>query len=126
MDKNGVYNTADPITYGVLKEFARKNRNNPTDAERQLWDFLKNKFEGIKFRRQHIIDMFIVDFVCLSKQVVIEVDGKYHNTKEQQEHDKMRTKRLQELGFTELRYTNEDVLFHLFDVINEITEYINK
>jgi isobutyryl-CoA mutase len=68
---------ADPLLYGKLKEFALSHRKDATIAEEILWDKLKNKKEGYKFRRQHIIGSFIADFVCLKKGLVIEVDGNY-------------------------------------------------
>lgn len=77
------YNTANPLTYGLLRENAMRNKRNPTEAESIMWTLLRRKQLGVIFRRQYIIDEFIVDFVCLSKQLIIEVDGKYHNLAEQ-------------------------------------------
>src|SRR6266700_3042476 len=69
---------ADPMLYGKLKEFALTHRKDVTIAESILWDKLRSKKEGYKFRRQHIIGQFIADFVCLLKGLIIEVDGNYH------------------------------------------------
>lgn len=114
--------TADPRLYGVLKEFAEENRKNPTEAESVLWNTLKAKGVGLKFRRQHIIEDFIVDFFCNEKKLTIELDGGYHRVPEQMKKDEERTARLQELGYTELRFTNEQVLCEIDNVIKEIIQ----
>ncbi len=95
-----------------------------TDAERFLWDHLSGNAFGVRFRRQHIIDNYIVDFVCLSKQLVIEVDGGYHFEDKQKELDEIRTKHLRELGFDELRFTNEEIFSNIDNVIQTIQEYL--
>ncbi len=120
-DDLGVH-TADPRLYGVLKEFAEENRKNPTEAESVLWNTLKAKGVGLKFRRQHIIEDFIVDFFCNEKKLTIELDGGYHRVPEQMKKDEERTARLQELGYTELRFTNEQVLCDIDNVIKEIIQ----
>ena len=120
-DDLGVH-TADPRLYGVLKEFAEENRKNPTEAECVLWNTLKAKGVGLKFRRQHIIEDFIVDFFCNEKKLTIELDGGYHRVLEQMKKDEERTARLQELGYTELRFTNEQVLCDIDNVIKEIIQ----
>lgn len=112
------------MLYGVLKENARKNKKYLTEAESILWDLLRRKQLGVIFRRQYIIDAYIVDFVCLSKQLIIEVDGKYHDTAEQQQLDKQRENRLQKLGFTVLRFNNEEVVACPEEVIEKIKQYI--
>ena len=81
------FKTTCPDRYGVLKEFAKENRGNPTMAEVVMWKQLKGKKLGVKFLRQHAILDFIVDFVCLEKKLVIEVDGEYHLTEEQKKED---------------------------------------
>lgn len=91
--------TADPILYGLLKEYARKNRNNPTLAESTLWEFLRADALGYTFKCQHIIGPFIADFVCLEKNLVIELDGGYHNVPEQHISDEQRTDWLNAHGF---------------------------
>ena len=112
--------TADPMWYGMLKEFAEENRKNPTEAESVLWNALKAKGAGLKFRRQHIIEDFIVDFYCNEKKLTVELDGGYHRVPEQMKSDAERTARLKELGYTELRFTNEQVLGDIDNVIKEI------
>ena len=71
--------TASPDRYGILKTFAKENRRNMTLCERLLWDALREELREVRFRRQHPIGDYIVDFACLPKRIVIEVDGGYHS-----------------------------------------------
>lgn len=112
--------TADSSQYNLLKENAQKNRRNLTEAESVLWDLLKGNNIGMHFRRQHIILDYIVDFVCIEKGLVIELDGGYHNSKEQKHYDENRTAHLNHLGYTELRFTNEELLHNPDEVIDKI------
>jgi leucyl-tRNA synthetase len=109
---------------------ARENRKEATEAENILWEQLRNRNIEDKFRRQHPVEGYIVDFVCLQKALVIEVDGAYHAEKGQAEYDAERTKTLIELGFRELRFTNEEVISNTEEVIAKIqkalSEPINK
>ena len=85
-----------------------------------MWSLLSaNKF-GVNFRRQHIIGDYIVDFVCLSKGLIIEVDGEYHNADEQKEIDAIRTQWLEKQGFTVIRFTNDQVTNNMDYVIQTI------
>ena len=104
------YRLADPSIYNILKDFSSANRKNCTEAESLVWELLRDKRMGVRFRRQHVIGDFIVDFVSLTNQLVIEIDGGYHYTPEQQQADQMRTRILTELGFREIRFTNEEVM----------------
>ena len=100
-------------------------RNNPTEAEAVLWKCLRNKELGIKFRRQHIIDEFIVDFVNLETGLIIEVDGGYHNKEEQKILDQERTDILEKKGFRIIRFLNEEVLFSPEEVCYKIKAVYN-
>jgi isobutyryl-CoA mutase len=113
---------ADPFLYGKLKEFALSHRKEPTMAETILWEKLKSKKIGYKFRRQHIINRFIADFVCLEKGLVIEVDGNYHQLPEVKISDEERTAALNELGFEVVRFTNDDIVYKIEIVIKKISE----
>lgn len=116
------WKTANPLAYKLIKEFTVANRNNPTQAEEVLWSQLSGKkLEGYKFRRQHIIDNTVVDFVTIGKKLIIEVDGGYHNEPEQQEADKVRTELLEYLGYKVIRFTNEEVLGDIDSVLKRIT-----
>ena len=104
----------------LLIEKAKENRNNPTEAEAALWSQLRNKqLDGYKFRQQHLIGDFIVDFVCLSKKLVIEVDGGIH--KETKEYDEERTKILADRGFEVLRFKNEEVLGDIDVILEQVS-----
>ncbi len=114
------YQTADPLNYGLLKENARKNRQQMTLAETVLWNELRGNGLGVKFLRQHIIGDYIVDFVCKQTGLIIEVDGGYHSTPEQQQLDDLRTDFLHSQGFHVIRFTNEEVLYDTERVLEEI------
>lgn len=111
------YMTARPSTYNLIKELQSKNKKHSTQAESILWECLRSKNLSHKFRRQHIIDEFIVDFVCLEKNLIIEVDGGYHNTIQQKEADDLRTQILNEIGFKVIRFTNEQVIGDIDNVL---------
>ena len=115
--------TADPMMYGELKKRAEEMRKNPTEAESVLWNALRCNDLGVKFRQQHIIEDFIVDFYCNEYKVTVEVDGGYHKTPKQTVSDAKRTVRLNELGYTELRFTNEEVLHDLDYVLKTIKTF---
>ncbi|MBI5731291.1 MAG: methionine synthase [Ignavibacteriales bacterium] len=115
------WQTADPTLYKLLKEFSEKYRSNPTTAELILWEFLKSKqLEGYKFRRQHIIGQYIVDFVCLSKMLIIEIDGLIHQLPENKESDEIRTQWLNQKGFEVIRFNNDEVINVTEIVLNKI------
>lgn len=103
---------------------ARENRNHPTEAEIMLWRVLKGKRFSAKFNRQHVIGDFIVDFVCLEKKLIIEVDGAYHTVDTQMVKDAYRTDVLESQGFRVIRFTNEEILKDIFTVIERINEQI--
>ena len=113
--------TGGNSAYRLIEE-AKRMRKEPTDAEAALWELLRDKKLGDKFRRQHLIDDFIVDFVCLSKNLVIEVDGGYHNDLTQKEYDQQRTLYLNEKGFRVIRFTNEEVLGNTEAVLTKIKQ----
>lgn len=114
------YETADKSNYGVLKENQRRLRREPTEAEKIIWERLRNNELGTKFRRQHIINNYIADFVSLEKKLIIEVDGEYHDTPEQKDKDKERTLHLESLGYHLLRFTNNEVIVQPDSVIDKI------
>jgi len=103
----------------LLLEKAKEMRANPTPAEAILWKSLKGKKLKSKFRQQHLINDFIVDFVCLSKKLIIEVDGKIHDY--QLEKDEARTLELeQKSGFKVIRFKNEEVIGDIDAVLSKI------
>ena len=105
---------------------AKENRKNPTEAENILWQALRGDQLEAKFRRQHLIGDYIVDFVCLKKALVIEVDGGYHNDKQQLELDEERTLWLNQKGYKVIRFTNEEVIGHLDEVLKSISTELNE
>ena len=120
------YETADCVNYELLKQFAKENRKNPTQAESVLWRYLEKGALGKPFRRQHIIGNFIADFFCLPCNLIIEIDGEYHQLPQQQISDAERTEWLEKQGYTVCRFTNEDVLYDTLTVIERIKKQIKK
>ncbi|SHJ66457.1 phosphoribosylformylglycinamidine synthase I [Hymenobacter daecheongensis DSM 21074] len=104
----------------TLGPWARENRKQPTEAEAKLWDGLRREKLGVQFRRQHAIDSYIVDFVCLSAKLIVEADGEIHTDAEQAAYDQDRTSVLQELGYEVLRFNNQDILHHTEEVLHQI------
>ena len=115
------WETANPVLYGLLKDYAKKMRNQPTEAEALLWDVLSGKkLDGYKFRRQHIIGNFITDFICLKTNLIIEIDGLIHQLPENKESDGERSAWLEEEGYRVIRFTNNEVLSNLDLVLSKI------
>jgi len=110
--------------FGAKKELilqARELRKNMTPAESILWSYLrKQQIERAIFRRQHPIDIFIVDFYCHKYKLVIEVDGGIHYNPEISERDEGRTAELENLGLKIIRFTNDAVINEAEKVINII------
>ena len=106
-----------------LTPLARKLRREQTPAERTLWRQLSNrKVMDSKFRRQHPIEGYIVDFVCLERGLVVELDGGQHNYSQAVEADDERTRRLEKAGFRVLRFWNNDVEGNLAGVLESIAQ----
>ena len=109
------------------KSFRKHLRNNLTPAEAALWKLLKAKqFHGKKFRKQHPIEKFIVDFYCPEHKLIIELDGEVHNDVNSIYADEQRDARLNELGYQVLRFENREVFEAINNVLNEIASYFNK
>jgi very-short-patch-repair endonuclease len=125
-DKTFGYHWADPSLYQMLQEYALQNRANPTQAENVLWEAINAKKLGpYKFRRQFIIDKYIADLVCLDRRLVIEVDGAIHQLPENKAGDEIRTIELNKKGFSVLRFTNNEVLYHLEKTLQTISAELN-
>jgi len=114
------YHTSEKKSWETLKEQGRELRKNQTEAEEVLWERIRNNIISHKIRRQHAIDIFIADFVCLSKKVVIEVDGGVYLDAEQKEYDKHRTYELEQRGFEVIRFTNDEVKKNTDEVVAKI------
>src|SRR5215217_2463877 len=104
-----------------FKQRARKLRSSQTSAEFRLWQALRNRrLERWKFRRQHPIDRYIVDFVTLEGKLVVEVDGVTHAAPAELKHDEQRTRVLESLGFLVVGVSNTDVYDNLEGVLEMI------
>jgi very-short-patch-repair endonuclease len=104
-----------------LTDVAKGLRKTSTDAERVLWRSLRaRQVEGLKFRRQQPIGRYVVDFVCLERSVVVEIDGGQHAGAEQREKDKTRDQWLVDEGFTVLRFWDNEVLSNREGVLEVI------
>lgn len=110
-----------------LKEYARALRNNSTKSEIRLWRYLKGTQRlGYDFHRQKPIDNYIADFYCSELKLVIELDGITHIFEGAKERDRIRTKRLNELGITVIRFDDAFVFKNIDFVLEEIDEMIVK
>ena len=99
----------DSDLWEKLKSIARESRHNPTKAEKLLWKYLRDgRLNGLKFRRQHSIGPFIVDFYCAKAKLVIEIGGEIHQY--QKEQDSIRQQYLEESGLKVVRFFNSEII----------------
>jgi len=103
-----------------FKERRRELRKRATAQKDLLWEKLRNRKIGFKFRRQHSVGGYILDFYCKEKRLLIEIDGEIHQIKEAREYDEVRDKYFSELDFKVLRFTNSEVDKDINKVIGEI------
>jgi very-short-patch-repair endonuclease len=103
---------------------SRELRHPQTPVEATLWRHLRNRNLGYKFRRQHPIDRFIIDFYCAEAKLCIEIDGSSHFEAEQEEYDKVRTEFLEEMGYEVIRFANNDVKYNIHTVADEIIKTV--
>ncbi len=113
-----VLNSTDSALWVKLQSSAQEMRKTPTKAEELVWEELRAKKLGIKFRRQHPLEKFILDFFCIEAQLAIEIDGEIHDA--QKEYDCFRDEYLRSIQIKTLRFTNEQVLNDLKEVIESI------
>jgi very-short-patch-repair endonuclease len=112
-------------TNATTQENARELRHRTTAAEQKLWSLLRNgQLKGKKFRRQHAIANYVVDFYCNECKLAIELDGNFHTSKEAKKYDKARTALLNELEITVLRFWNEEVIKASENVLKKISDYL--
>jgi len=98
---------------------ARQLRREQTDAEAKLWSYLRNRqLDGFKFRRQHPIGRFIVDFCCVDRRLIVELDGEVHTS--QAAEDQARAEALQAAGYTIARWSNDQIEHRIANVLSEI------
>jgi very-short-patch-repair endonuclease len=112
--------------YNIKKLFERRKelRNNSTPQETLLWSKLKNSQIGLKFRRQHSIGGYIVDFYCPTKRLVVEIDGSQHFIKNNKEYDKIRSNYFEGLDIKVLRFTNAEINTSLDGVLQKIISMV--
>ena len=104
-----------------FKQRAWKLRQSQTSAEARLWQALRNrKLSRWKFRRQHPIDRYVVDFASLDGKLIVEVDGVTHSTATETARDEQRTRMLESLGFLVVRVSNTDVYENIDGVLEMI------
>ena len=106
----------------IILKRAREMRHPQTPAEATVWRHIRNRALGYKFRRQHPIERFIIDFYCAEIKLCIEIDGDSHLEKDQQEYDAARTEYLESIGRKVIRFTNEDVRYNIQAVIKSIID----
>ena len=111
--------TKQPRTNSKTMRRAAELRKNMTDAERKLWTYLERNQLGVPFRRQHAIGNFIVDFCCVKKKIIVELDGSQHL--DLQEYDEDRTAYLKSRGYRVIRFWNNDVMNDINGVVLAIT-----
>ncbi|MBN1602709.1 MAG: endonuclease domain-containing protein [Chitinispirillaceae bacterium] len=108
------------------KDFSRRLRKEPTPAERLLWEHVRNNaISDVKFRRQQVIDGYVVDFFCHNAKLVIEVDGKIHNTVKQKAKDIQRKNVFEARGLMEIRFRNEEVLENVLKVVKTLNQIVD-
>jgi len=115
---------AEAVNANALVEKSKEMRENPTKAEATLWTQLKGKKLNIKFRKQHIIEDYIVEFVCISKGLIVEVDGEIDES--QIENENKRTAFLESQGFKIIRFETEEILNNTDAVLNVIKQELEK
>lgn len=106
-------------------QYARELRHAETEAEKKLWQFLRNRqLKGKKFRRQHALDNYILDFYCHECKLAVELDGAIHDEKMNRQYDEARTSVLSDFGITVIRFRNEEVINEVEKVLGKIEQLL--
>ena len=122
-NKNDMFLGATPFIFQRAEEL----RENMTETEKKLWEVLKSKkLSGYKFRRQHPIQKYILDFYCHEARLGIEIDGEVHNSKGQKFYDNDRSKILEEFGIKIIRFQNRDIIENIEEVKDRILTELSK
>ena len=122
-EKPGMHYDADPGTF----RNAYRLRQRETEAEQVLWERLRRKqVLGLKFRRQHPVSKYVLDFYCHRARLGLEIDGEYHDTTAQQLYDKLRTEALEALEIKVIRFANKGVLEDTDAVVAEIERVLRE
>ena len=112
--------------YASVFVYAKKLRNNPTRAEEKLWTYLRKHLTGYRFRRQHPMWKYVVDFYCHYLKLVIEIDGGIHLDVNVQDKDDDKEKDIRNLGLEIIRFTNEEVLCDIDSVMSRLYQKIEE
>ena len=120
------YYTTDADTWKFLQPIAKELRHNQTEAEDALWQEVRRKNTGYKIKRQHVVDGYIADFVCIEKRLIIEVDGGIHLDNEQKKRDEERTRVLNTQGWDIIRFSNDEILENAITVASKIKNILDK
>ncbi|PZR22440.1 MAG: cytosine methyltransferase [Flavobacterium psychrophilum] len=119
--------TVDNLKAKELIQLGKNNRKEGTQSEILVWNCLRNRKLGYKFRRQHAVGGYIPDFVCIEKRLIVEIDGNYHNTPEQKEFDENRTLELEiKYNFKVIRFSNEEVSKDINTVLEKIKTVLSE
>lgn len=110
------WQTADDMEYKLLKANAADNRSHPTMAESAFWQMAKGSGLGEACRRQYVIGNYIVDFFFRKSMLIVEIDGEYHFSEDQQSQDAIRQADLERMGYRVLRFRNEEVILDIESV----------
>ena len=106
---------------------ARELRQVETETEKIMWESLRGRrLNGLKFRRQHPYEHYVLDFFCVEHQLAVELDGSVHDVLDQVKYDEERTRFLNERGLRVIRFRNEDVKKNLASVLQRIVEETNQ
>jgi len=123
MNKDNMHYGADTFSFHTAESL----RKTETYPEKVLWEALRNKrLDGLKFRRQHPINRFIVDFYCHEYKLVVEIDGSIHDDKDVKEKDIYRENELKNYGLKIVRFTNQEVTKNINQVLNAIRTFIKE
>ena len=114
-----------PESSDIIKQRAKELRKTMTDAENKLQSRLRAKRIDAKFRRQEPIGNYIVDFVCIEKGLIVEIDGSQHYEEKTKKYDSKRDEFLKSLGFSVLRFSNLDVLKDIESVLSVIWDEVH-
>ncbi|SUB23133.1 endonuclease domain-containing protein [Avibacterium avium] len=110
-----------------LKELSQKLRSNQTDAESKLWQRInRDQLLGFRFNRQKPLLNYIVDFYCAKAKLIIELDGSHHYEPEYQEKDRQRDDELRSLGFTVMRFSNDEIYYEIEAVVEQIYLFLEQ
>ncbi|WP_410679019.1 endonuclease domain-containing protein [Avibacterium paragallinarum] len=110
-----------------LKELSQKLRSNQTDAEGKLWQRInRDQLLGFRFNRQKPLLNYIVDFYCAKAKLIIELDGSHHYEPGYQEKDRQRDDELRSLGFTVMRFSNDEIYYEIEAVVEQIYLFLEQ